>query len=257
MVVGVDSIDIPAATARHIFVANVPDYCVDEVSNHAIALMLDLSRRVTWLDRTVRRGEWSYHPERPSSRLWGKNLGIIGLGRIGRAVARKMQPFGVRLLTYDPYISPQDAEPLGVVILASLTELLRQSDYVSIHVPLTNETRHMISYHELQMMKPTAFIVNTSRGPVIDEEALVWALREGRIAGAGLDVREQEPMKRDDPLTMMENVILTPHVAFYSLESIEEMKLEAARAIVQVLQGGRPRSLANPEVLQQMGEEQR
>ena len=235
--VGVDNIDLEAAARRGLWVTNVPDYCVEEVSDHALALILALARKVVFLDRRVRQGQWDYRDLTPIPRLAGKTLGLVGFGRIARATGRKARAFGMRILAYDPYVKEVAEEEAQLV---GLPELLAASDFVSIHVPLLAETRHFIGANELAMMKPTACIVNTSRGGIIDEAALAEALREGRLAGAALDVVEQEPIPLDHPLIGQPNCILTPHVAFYSEESTIELQEKACRQVVKALTGQRP-----------------
>jgi D-3-phosphoglycerate dehydrogenase len=240
--VGVDTIDLEAASARGIVVANVPDYGTDEVSSHAAALILALHRRIARYDRAVRSGVWDFRPGAPIARLRGLTLGVVGFGRIGRMVAEKLRPFGLRCLATDPYVRafPDWVEPLP------LDPLLEQADIVTLHCPLTAETRHLIGEPRLRRMKPTGVLVNTARGGVVDTAALVRALREGWIAGAGLDVLEQEPLPPDHALTTMDTVLLTPHAAFYSEGSIVELKRKAAQAVRDALQGRRPTSTVNP-----------
>jgi D-3-phosphoglycerate dehydrogenase len=245
--VGVNTIDLAAATEKGICVVNVPDYCMDEVSDHALALLLACARKVVLLNNSVKAGTWDYKISRPISRLRGQTLGIVGFGRIPRTLAEKAKPFGFHLLVYDPYLTQADVEPYGVT-LVELEELLAKSDFVSVHAPLTPETYHLIGEKELGLMKPSAFIINTSRGPVIDEKALIKALQEGRIAGAGLDVLEEEPAPRDNPLLTMDNVIINPHVAWYSEQAEIELRTKAAQGVVEVLQGYYPRNLVNKEV---------
>jgi D-3-phosphoglycerate dehydrogenase / 2-oxoglutarate reductase len=243
--VGVDTIDLDAATARDIVVANVPDYGTDEVSSHAAALILALLRQIVRYDRAVRDGRWDFRAGAPIARMRGLTLGIVGFGRIGRMVAEKLRPFGLNCLATDPYLTafPDWVEPVP------LETLLERADVVSLHCPLTAETRHLLGEARLRRMKPTAILVNTARGAVVDTAALARALREGWIAGAGLDVLEQEPLPPGHPLTTMDRVLLTPHAAFYSEGSILELKRRVARAVLDVLQGRRPASVVNPEVL--------
>jgi D-3-phosphoglycerate dehydrogenase len=243
--VGVDTIDLAAATEHGIIVAFVPDYGTDEVSNHAASLILALHRRVLALDREVRTGHWDFRVGAPIQRLTRQTLGIIGLGRIGTALATKLRPFGLTVLATDPY---REDWP-DWVRRAPLDELLQASDIVSLHCPLTAETRHLINAAALRKMKPTAVLVNTARGGVVDAEAVVRALRERWIAGAALDVQEAEPMPATHPLAALDNVILTPHAAWYSEDSIVECKRKTALAVRQVLEGQVPAAVANPDVL--------
>ncbi len=240
---GVDNIDVVAATARGIWVCNVRDANWDEVSNHVLALVLAFARGLLVYDREVRAGRWSYRAAMPRHRLAGQVLGIVGFGDIGRMLARKARGIGMRVLAHSRHGVTE-----GDVALVSLSELLQQSDYVSLHVPLTEASAGMIGRDELSLMKPSAYLINTSRGRVVDQRALVDALRGRRIAGAGLDVTEPEPPPRDDALLGLDNVILTPHVAWYSEESRERVTVEAACEVVRILQGRMPRSPVNPEV---------
>jgi D-3-phosphoglycerate dehydrogenase len=242
--VGVDTVDLAAATARGVMVANVPDYCIEEVSDHAIAMLLSLWRGVTSYDRAVRGGTWSATERPPMPRLAGKILGVIGVGRIGAQAARKAAGVGMRVIGYDPYLS---SLPAGVQKV-TLEELLQQADAVSLHMPLTAESRHLINEAALRKMKPTALLVNTARGGIVDTSALIRALREGWIAGAALDVLEQEPVPRDSPLLSLPNVILNPHAGWYSDQSVPELKRKTAETAVAVLRGQRPTSVVNPDV---------
>ena len=242
--VGVDNIDVEAATENNIIVANVPDYCLDEVSTHAIALMLDCARGITSLDRKVRDKKWDFTLAKPLFRTKGKILGLFGLGRIARMVAQKASGFGLRIIAYDPYVSKVD---IGVK-LVELSQLLTDSDFLSIHVPLTDETRHSFSENELRTMKKTSYLVNTSRGPIVDEKALYVALKEKWIAGAALDVMEKEPPDWEDPLLKLDNIIMTPHISFYSEESYVELKTKVAESVRAVLKGELPRAMVNPQV---------
>jgi D-3-phosphoglycerate dehydrogenase len=242
--VGVDTVDLEAATARGVVVANVPDYCIEEVSDHAIALLLSLWRGVTTYDRAVRAGTWSTTARPPMPRLAGKILGVIGAGRIGAQAARKAAGLGMRVIGYDPYLS---RFPLGIEKV-SLDELLPQADAVTMHLPLTAETRHLINETTLRKMKPSALLINTARGGIVDTAALIRALREGWIAGAGLDVLEQEPVPHDSPLLTLPNVILNPHAGWYSDQSVPELKRKTAEIAVAVLRGQRAASAVNPDV---------
>lgn len=242
--VGVDNIDIAAATARGAVVTNVPDYCIDEVSDQALAMMLDLGRRTTALDRTMRAGAWTPQAAGPIFRLRGRTCGIVGLGRIGRATAAKAAAFGLRVIAYDPNLTPAQAAERGAT-LVDLSTLLAESDFISLHAPLTEATRHIINADTLARMKPTAYLVNTARGPLVDNDALVEALRAGRIAGAGLDVQEGEPLPTSHPLFSLATVLLAPHVAFYSEESLVDLQTRVAEEVVRVLAGQPPRNPVN------------
>jgi len=245
--VGYDTIDVAAATERKVMVANVPDYCISEVADHALALMLCLWRKVVELDAQVRAQGWT-DMLRPVHRLEGQVLGIIGLGRIGRAVAARARGFGLRRIAYDPYVPADVFSALGVESV-SLDVLARSADIITMHTPLTHETRGLIRRELLRKMKPTALLVNTSRGGVVATDDLVQALREGWISGAGLDVFEAEPLPQDHPLRSLPRVLLTPHAAWYSVGAERELRRRSARTVVQALRGQVPASLVNPEVL--------
>jgi D-3-phosphoglycerate dehydrogenase len=244
--IGYDTIDVGAATDNHVLVVNIPDYSFEEVSNHAMALFLACARRLPVLDALVKEGNWVVASRNlaPMGPLAGETLGLVGCGNIARMVAKKALPFGVTIMGYDPYLDPGIAGAAGIT-LVSLSELLRNSDYVSVHTPLTEETRHMIGEEALRMMKPTAYLVNTSRGPVVEELALIAALREKRIAGAALDVMETEPPDPANPLLTMSNVIVTPHAAYYSNESVVRLRRSVGREAARVLSGKWPKNLVN------------
>lgn len=242
--IGVDNVDVQAATSRGILVTNVPDYCVEEVSDHALALLLACARRVVWLDRTVRAGRWDARDAVPVRRLSGQTLGLVGFGKIPRLLARKARGLGLRVLAFDPYVDPSAMRELGVEP-AELRPLLERSDYVSLHAPLTPQTEGLVDEAALRWMKPTAYLINTARGRIVDERALVAALERGWIAGAALDVLPTEPPPADHPLRKLPNVILTPHVAFYSEESLQELQRKAAEEVVRVLTGQAPRYPVN------------
>jgi D-3-phosphoglycerate dehydrogenase len=251
--VGYDRIDVPAATERGIMVANLPDYCIEEVSDHAVALLLASARRLFQMQRTIREGRWGGPGARtqerigPVRRLGEGTLGIVGFGNIGRLVARKTRGIFARLITADPYVKPETATQHGATLLP-LDEVLRQADYVTLHVLLTDETRHLINAERLALMKPTAYLVNTCRGPVVDEAALLAALQAGKLAGAGLDVFEQEPIGSDHPLANLDNVIVTPHQAVYSLTAMANWRIFPIEDAARVLRGERPRGLVNREI---------
>jgi D-3-phosphoglycerate dehydrogenase len=242
--VGVDNVDVAAATKAGIVVCNVPGYCYDEVAEHAAALLLASARCVVQLDRTTRQGKWDTAIQYPLHKMQGKTLGIIGFGGNGRALAKKMAGFQFRILAYDPYV--KEAEE---VELTDLDSLLRQSDFVSIHAPLTEETHHLIDESKLKMMKPTSILINTARGPLVDEVALTRALKDHWIAAAGLDVFETEPPDLNQELFSLPNVVITDHAGWHSVEAMSELKRRAAEQVVLVLTGKRPTSPVNPEVL--------
>ena len=247
--VGYDAVDLEAATRAGICVANVPDYGTQEVALHAISLLLAVHRRLLKYDAALRQDRWLKGPQvvPPIPRLKGLTLGIVGFGRIGRAVSGYAESFGLHRLTYDPYISRSAAIDGGAVLVDYHT-LLRQSDFVAFHTPLNAETRHLLGPNELALMKPSAILINTSRGAVVDTTALARALHAGRLAGAGIDVFEQEPLKSSHPLRTAPNTVLTPHVAWYSEEATLTLKRRVAEEVARVLQGEWPRSLVNPEV---------
>ena len=247
--VGFDGIDIDAATQAGICVANVPDYGTQEVALHAISLLLAVHRRLVTYDSALRQGRWLKGPQvvPPIPRLKGLTLGIVGFGRIGRAVAAHADSLGMQRLTYDPYISRSSAMEVGAILVDYAT-LLRQADFVTLHVPLSAETRHLLGKQEISQMKPGAAVINTSRGAVVDTVALAAALQDGRLAGAGIDVFEHEPLKANHPLRAAPNTILTPHVAWYSEEATQTLKRRVAEEVARVAQGQWPRSLVNPDV---------
>jgi D-3-phosphoglycerate dehydrogenase len=238
--VGYDNVDVDAATAAGIWVARVPDFCLEDVSDHALALLLSCIRHTALRDRRIRRGEWKQIGEHRSHRIVGRTLGLVGFGTIARALLRKVSGLGLeRILVFDPYIERREIEAAGAVS-SGLRELLKESDYVSVHAPLSPETRGLIGARELGMMKPGAILVNTARGPVVDEKALADALSRGRLAAAGLDVFSEEPLPADSPLRNLENVLLTDHCGWYSEESMVELKSKTASNALEVLKGGRP-----------------
>ena len=228
--VGLDTIDTVTAAKLGVRVVNVPDYCTDEVADHALALILALTRGIVPLDRGVQRGVWDFRLAGRVRRASSQRLGIIGLGRIGSALARRAFALGFEVVGTDPRGAGETA-----VALVDLDTLLRTSDVVSIHAPLDPTTRHLMDAAALKQMRPTAVLVNTSRGGLVDQAALVEALRAGQIAGAAMDVLEREPVDPDDPLIGMANVVLTPHAAFYSEESLAEMKRKVSERVLEVL----------------------
>ena len=248
--VGLDNIAVEHATRLGILVTNVPDFCVDEVSDHAMALLLACARSVVKFARATRDGVWDINLGRPLPRLRGQTLGLVGYGNLAHAVVPKALGFGLKIMAYTPRIAPDALAPFGTAT-NDLDLLLRESDYVSLHVPLTPETRGMIGREALRRMKPSAFLINTARGAVIDEPALLEALQHGWIAGAGLDVLVREPPDPDDPLLALPNVIVTPHAAFYSEPAIAELEHKAAERVADALRGQIPTNVVNPAVLAQ------
>jgi D-3-phosphoglycerate dehydrogenase len=246
--IGVDMIDLDAATDRGILVCNTARYCLDEVSNHAIGFLLVLNRHLFADADAVRSGGWIRSDGRPPRRLAGQRLGLVGLGNIGRLVASKARAFGLDVIAYDPYLQEQQSRVDGIP-LVELGELVASADYVSVHCPLNASTRHLLGRRELALMKPTAYLINTARGPIVDQVALAEALTHGELAGAALDVFDVEPLPADDPLRGLDNVILTPHSASWSVESTAECRRTAVEHVVTVLRGGIPADLVNRAVL--------
>ena len=251
LAVGYDNIDIKEATKRGIYVTNTPEVLTETTADFAWTLMMAVARRVVEADNYVRKGKWKvgWHPEMfLGYDIHDATLGIIGLGRIGSAIARRAKGFNMKILYYDA-IRREDIEKELGIIYTDIDTLLKESDIVTLHVPLTNETRHLINEEKLKLMKKNAILINTSRGPVIDEKALYKALKEGWIAGAGLDVLEKEPPLKDNPLFKLNNVIITPHMAWYSIDSLMEIQTKAAEEVARVLSGQLPINLVNKDVL--------
>ncbi len=242
---GLDAIDIPAATDCGIWVTNVSDYSIDEVSTHAIALLLQHARRLPQMLASVRSGSW-YDAEiiEPAPRFKGQTLGIVGYGRIGRTVAVKARGLGLQVIAYDPYLQVGD-DAHEAAMLVDLDTLLASADFVSLHTPLTASSRQIINADTLDKMKPTAYLINTARGELIDEAALLSAVRGGVIAGAALDVLTVEPPPRDFPLLHEERIIVTPHGAWYSEEAKLDVRQKATEDVIRVLTGQTPRSPVN------------
>ena len=238
--VGYDNVSVETATAKGIWVARVPDYCLEDVSDQALALLLGCVRKVAFKDRRIREGAWNLHREQPSYRITEKTLGLIGYGAIARTLHRKISGFGLgRVLVFDPYLDPKKIEENGAES-ATLRSLLKNSDYISVHAPLNDGTQGLIGSRELSLMKKTAILVNTSRGPLLEEKAVAEALANGKIAAAGLDVFEAEPLPAESPLRQLDNVILSDHTGWYSEESVTELKTKAAQNVLAVLNGGKP-----------------
>ena len=245
--IGYDTIDVEAATRHGVMAVNVPDYCIDEVSDHAIGLWLSLGRKIVSADRMVRTGEWGMKPLQPVRKLQGQTVGIIGLGRIGRQVARKFSAFGVELIFADPQVDG-DVD-LGVECRkVELEELCRESDVITVHALANDETHHLINAERFAEMERSPIVINTARARLIDSQALVTALEKGQISGAGLDLVEGEEIPGDHPLMNFDNVVITPHVAWYSEASIIELRRKAAQEVVRALRGERPVNLLNPDV---------
>lgn len=241
--VGVDTVDLAAAAGLGVIVSNVPDYGTDEVSDHALALMMCLSRKVVQSNAQVKSGVWDFRLMHPVHRLRGRTLGIVGLGLIGSTFARKAAALGVRLIGFDPY-AVRERLPEGLT-LVDLETLLRESDIVSLHCPLNDETRNLLDARRLGLMKPSAFLINVARGGIVDEVALDRALADGRLAGAAMDVLAKEPGTIEHPLFRHDNFLCTPHMAWHSEESAQELKRKAAEEVRRVLRGEPPRYQVN------------
>lgn len=238
--VGLDSLDLQAATDHGVVVAHYPDFCQPEVANHALMLLLAVARKLVAHDRAIRSGAYRGVPLPTSAPLTNETLGLVALGNIGQQMAKRARALDMRVLAFDPYIGDEVFTQHGVERAPSLETLLREADHVSIHAPLTPETHHLFGREQFAMMKPTAILVNTARGPIVEEAALVEALREGRIAGAGLDVFEREPLTADSPLYAFDNVALTPHSAFYSEFSNRHIKERVGQTVVDYMNGRWP-----------------
>ena len=248
--IGVDTVDVAAATELGLCVANVPDFCLEEVAEHTLALIFAVTRKIVYADRLVRQGKWhrwSAQDMLPMHRLSGQTLGLIGLGNIARTVAGKARALGLKLVAYDPFVTPEAAASVDVR-LAELGEVLSSADIISLHVPLTPKTRHLMNRETLGQMKRGAILINTSRGPVVDEKALLEALQSGQLTGAGLDVLEKEPQKGPHPFFDLENVVLTCHYASCSLEAYANMGLQISQLASAMLRGEFPHHLVNQDV---------
>lgn len=247
---GVDIVDVDAATRRGILVSNVPnDWCQNEVADHAMALLLAVARKICTYDHATRSGVWQWQSGAPIHRMQGRTLGLLSFGAIAQAIAARAHAFGMLVVAHDPYMAADDVIAHGATPV-SFDELIEHSDYLVIQAPLTKETHHLIGEEELRRMKPTLILVNTARGPIVNDAALHLALKEGWIAGAGLDDIEEEPAKLRDwkpenPLFSLENVTITPHAAYYSEEAIRTVRDFAAHEVVRVLTGQPPHSPVN------------
>ena len=243
--VGFDNVDIPAATQRGVWVANVPDYCIPEVADHAMAMLLTLARKLPMLDASLRRGEWvAVKTSKPIYRLEGRTLGLIGMGRIGREVTKRAKGFGLNVIVADKYLPADKAAEAGAT-LVDFDQLVRESDYISVHAPLTPETQHLISAEALCKMKPSALLINVSRGGIVDTVALAQALHDGRIAGAGIDVFEKEPLEADHPIRSAPNMVLAAHAAWYSEEAMAQLQRSAGEEVARMLRGDKPKNALN------------
>lgn len=243
--VGFDNVDLKAAANKRICVSNVPGYCAEEVADHTIALLLATARKILILDKTTKGGKWDdWQAAEPVYRLRGKTLGILGLGRIGTAVALRAKALGLNVITYDPYLPIGRDVALGVRAV-NFDTLIQDSDIISLHAPLTEETHHMLGSREFERMKAGVFIVNTSRGAIVEHDALVNALTSGKVAGVGIDVFEKEPPDANDPLLKMDCVIVTPHTGFLSVESQRDRQTMSVDEVKRILLNERPRSAVN------------
>lgn len=247
--IGVDNIDLQAATERGILVVNAPTANIHAVAEHTAALILALLKNLLFLDRATRKGEFQKRNQYITTELRGKSVGLVGFGRIAQLVRDKLSGFGAAFLAYDPFMSREQADALGVS-LVSLEELLRAADIVSLHTPLTEETHHLIDAGALSLMKSGAYLINASRGPVVDERALYEALSAHAIAGAALDVFEQEPPRPDSPLWELDNLIVSPHNAALSDAALRAMGMDSAQGIADFLTGGAPKYPVNPTALE-------
>lgn len=245
--IGVDNVHQETATARGIVITNVPDYCVEEVSDHTLALILGCTRKICQLNQWVKGGRWDFHQYRPIHRLKGQTLGLFGFGSIARRLVEKVAPYDFTILACDPYVEKRVAEEYPVQ-LVDLDQLVRESDILSLHAPLTRETKGILGYQELKKMKKTGFLINTARGGLIDEEALYQILKEGELAGAAVDFLAGEDASSHNPLLTLENLIITPHAAFYSEEAKLELQYSTVMEVVRVLTGEPPKNWVNKEL---------
>jgi D-3-phosphoglycerate dehydrogenase len=252
--VGVDIVDVGTATDNGILVTNVQNYCTEEVADHAIALWLTLARKLPDYDRATHEGVWKWQSGQPVYRMRGRTMGVVSLGKIGQAIVTRAQAFGVNVIAYDPFLPAEVAKKLGVE-LVDKRALLTRSDYILMQAPMTPDTHHFLSDAEFAAMKPGAILVNTGRGPTVDNKALFHALSKGHLAAAGLDDPEEEPAKRanwtpaDNPLFTLPNVLVTPHAAYYSEESIHAARVTAATQVAKVLTGQKPDYTVNAKAL--------
>ncbi len=246
--IGVNNVDIGAATQKGIYVAYVPDYCLDEVSDHVLAMALNLARKITFLDKNVKRNVWDISVAKPLFRLRNQTFGLVGLGKIAKITAQKAKVFGFKVIATDPFVNQKTADPLGVKMV-EFDQLLKKSDIISIQCPLLDTTYHLFDKNAFSKMKDSAYLINTARGPIVDTKALVAALKLRKIAGAGLDVLEETPPDSKDELLTIDNVIITPHIGFYSEQSSDDLRKRSFEEVVRVLQGNLPKNLFNKELL--------
>ena len=246
--IGVDSVDLRESTRRGIYVVNIPDYCVKEVATHALTLILTWARKLPVARANTQSGRWEVAPLKPLQSPSDLILGILGFGRIAQSLCRMARAIGFTVWASDPYVSKTLLQKKGAQPV-TLKHLIRGADFISLHLPLTNKTKHIINSDRLKKMKPTAYLINTARGELIDETALRDALSIGEIAGAGLDVMEREPPGDDHPLATMPNVVITPHCAWYTERSQQELRIKSCAEVIRVLRGQPPRNLVNKAVL--------
>lgn len=247
--IGVDNVDIEAATERGIMVTNVPDYCIDEVSSHTMALLLALQRNVVLYDRRTDAGDWDVAAGPAMHRTSDRTLGLVAFGKTAQEVGRKAAAFGMDVLAWDPYLDDDEIAEAGATPVDDLDDMLTRSDALSVHTPLNEETRGMIGSDEFELLQDDAVVLNVARGGIIDEEALAAALDAGEIAGAGIDVLTEEPPASDHPLVGRDDVVLTPHAAWNSVESMEELRRKAAGNVRAALSDEEPTYLVNDDVL--------
>lgn len=247
--IGVNNVNMPTATKKGIIVTNVPDYCIEEVSDHALALILACTRKICQLNTTVKSGKWDFKDYRPMYRLKGQTLGIISFGKIPRRLVEKVSAHEFNIIAYDPYVDKEIAAKYKVK-LVTLEELLRESDIITVHAPLTEETKGMFGSEQFKIMKSSAYLINTARGGLIKDNDLAQAIKEEEIAGAGLDLLEDENVNSHHPLINLENVIITPHSAFYSEQALKDLQYKAVQEVIRVLTGEKPKSCVNPEVFE-------
>jgi len=247
--IGVNTIDVDACNAKGIMVGNIPDYCIEEVATHAISLLLTLNRKTVLYNRTVREGIWDVKEGMPINSVVGATLGLIGFGRIPRLVNERAKALGMNVLAHDPFVAAESVAEAGAT-KAEMDQILAESDFISIHCPLTEETRGMFDYAVFAAMKDSAYLINTARGPIVNEPDLVRALAEGLIGGAGLDVLMEDRGQAEHPLYKFENCIITPHAAWYSETSILRRRTQTVESVIEVLEGREPHSLLNRAALQ-------
>ncbi|MBT5330900.1 MAG: C-terminal binding protein [Porticoccaceae bacterium] len=247
--IGVNTIDVDACNAKGIMVGNIPTYCIEEVATHAIALMLTLNRKVFLYNRTVREGIWDVKEGMNINSTVGATLGLVGFGRIPRLINDRAQALGMNVLAYDPFVTAEAAAETGAT-KAEMDQIIAESDFISIHCPLTPETKGMFNYEAFKAMKDSAYLINTARGPIVNEPDLVQALEEGLIGGAGLDVLMEDKGQAEHPLYKFENCIITPHAAWYSETSILRRRTQTVDSVIEVLEGREPNSFLNKAALQ-------